>query len=118
MFESPAFAWWCSITVGMMLVYAFGWGHIPPSPKLRRLDVVSLLSVLHHVVLKLFRTQYVLKCVFCAAVAAHAFEAMIAARVAVALKCSWTEVLLWTAQTFWVGFPSLRLLLAQRQTSA
>ena len=73
----------------------------------------TIMQALLKVGLLLFQTQFMLRMVFIAAVAAHALEAFYAYRVCITIECSSTCVL-WILQTFVFGFPSLRMLLARR----
>ena len=65
----------------------------------------------------LFGTQGVLQCVLLAAIAAHAVEAVVAARMSRGMGCTKTWGL-WALQTFCLGYPSLRLLLMRRRWCA
>lgn len=107
MFLVPNLIWWIGITAGMMGLFLFAFDYIPSGTD-------GLLPLIHYYSLFLFQNKFVLQLIFFAAVAAHAIEAGIAYLVSHQLKHSLNERVLWTLQTFYLGFPSLRLLLALR----
>lgn len=108
MIKIPSLIWWMAITTGMLILFFFAFDFIPPSKD-------GLLPMVHYYSLIVFRNQFVLQLIFYAAVIAHAIEAGIAFVVSRQLDHPLAERVLWTLQTFYLGFPSLRLLLAQRE---
>ncbi len=110
MFVVANLIWWISITAGMVTLFLFAFDYIPPSK-----DAGGLLPLIHYYSLIVFQNAFILQVVFMAAMAAHAVEAGIAFVVSRQLNHSTKERILWALQTFCLGFPSLRLLFAQRE---
>ena len=106
-FRSPSMFWFLAVTFGMSVVYLCAWNYIPEKDESEGLTYVFL-SVIN------FLGQGRSKLLFYAAVMAHVLEAVGACVLAWRMQCSRSVVALWTIQTLWLGYPSLRLLLAQK----
>ena len=73
----------------------------------------SVMGALMKLGLFLFRTKFMLRLVFYAAICAHVLEAAYAYRVATYLGCTNTRHM-WVLQTLLFGGPSLTILMARR----
>lgn len=101
------------IFFGMWLCYEASSGRPLPYP--------ALLDPLKAAGLFVFRTEWLLRGVFWAAVVAHIYEGALAMKFAArvcAPKVDVPFILFWTIQTAAVGFPSLKLIKEQRRQQA
>ena len=106
-FRSPSLFWFFAVSFGMLVLFLCAWDYIPENGGKEGVYYVFL-SFIN------FIGQGWLQLVFYAAVMAHVLEAIVACVLALQLQCSGSEIALWTTQTLWLGYPSLRLLLAQK----
>jgi hypothetical protein len=109
-YRFPHLIWWFLVLTGMMLTWIIAYDMIPSNS-----SYYVLIQPIESFSLALFRTRFVVKLVFLAALIAHSVESMIAYYYAVyLLNCSETW-LLWTMQTFVLGYPSLRYLIGRQK---
>ena len=107
-FRSPSVAWFVAISLGMYSVFLCAWHPIPENSEKEGFIMFAFHSYVNFIGRERF------KVLFYASVAAHALEAIAAGVIALQLQYSTSDVILWTIQTLWLGYPSFRLLLAQR----
>jgi len=104
-FEMPAWYWWTSIIVGMLLTglvaYCAPEGPVLTSPILWPVNQLALL---------IFRNQFNLQVLFISAWAVHAGEAIYAVRLAQNQLGVKNTLLLWFLQTFLLGYPNIQLI--------
>lgn len=95
------------IVFGIWFVWAASEGTPLPWPQL--LDPIKSFGLI------VFRSELVMRGVFWAAIAAHVYEGVLGGMFAWKVKAEAAFVAFWTVQTFVVGFPSLKLIKAQRK---
>eukprot|EP01041_Mallomonas_annulata_P012629 gene12629-26593_t len=107
-FKTPSVSWWIGI-VGAFLVHGIiAYGNDDS-------EINRLLKPVYDFGLLIFYSKEGLKIVFNVAVILHVLECIYATYLAISLGCKNTWYL-WTIQTFILGFPSLKLLLALKKT--
>ena len=84
----------------------------PPS-FLQESDAAWFLAPVYWLAYALFRTHLALRVLLGLALAAHIIEALIAARLAVHLRCRRSHFAFWVVQTLLFGYPSLQYLVAE-----
>lgn len=85
----------------------------PDPPFLQESDAAWFLAPVYWLAYALFRTHLALRVLLGLALAAHIIEALIAARLAVHLRCRRSHFAFWVVQTLLFGYPSLQYLVAE-----
>ena len=106
--EPPALGWWLAVVGGMLLLWAAAFSRLGERDAgAGAADAV--VRAARALGVRLFASRANLRVVFWAAVAAHAVEALVAARIA---RAHGVPAAAWAAQTFLLGGPSLFALRA------
>lgn len=107
-FDYPHIIWWILILYGMIML-----GMIALLDRSSILLQSIYIKPIKDLGYYLFTTQYNLKLTFVIAIILHIIEAMYAITIAINLGC-FNTWLLWSIQTFFLGYPSLQLLIKRK----
>ena len=112
------FVWTVPIILGMSFLFLFAYV-IPPVPLLphQPISFTAVLKCINYYILVVFGSQFTLQVTFLVAALIHIIESIIAFALSIEMGCDNTFPL-WTLQTLLLGYPSLRLLLIRRKSTA
>lgn len=114
-YQIAGFIWYFLVITGMFLLYLLAFA-IHPSENADFTTIFSSLQYFSYNILEFVQSQIVLQVIWYLAVAAHAIEAGVACAIAQKIGYSFFCVGFWSLQTLILGYPSLRILLAKRNT--